>query len=73
MLQLSKHAHILLTVKNPYMLIITCSRKIKLSLLILLGGVGIASVTDLQLNFLGTMLSLLAIITTCVSQIVSFL
>ncbi|KAF9675201.1 hypothetical protein SADUNF_Sadunf09G0007500 [Salix dunnii] len=49
------------------------SQKIKLSLLVLLGGVGIASVTDLQLNFLGTILSLLAIITTCVGQIVSFL
>nr|GMD15889.1 UDP-xylose transporter 1 [Ipomoea batatas] len=45
------------------------SRNIKLSLGILLIGVGIASVTDLQLNFVGTFLSLLAIITTCVGQI----
>jgi len=51
----------------------SCSQKIKLSLLVLLGGVAIASVTDLQLNFVGTILSLLAIVTTCVGQIVSFL
>ncbi|XP_073134878.1 UDP-xylose transporter 1 [Henckelia pumila] len=47
------------------------SQKIKFSLLILLLGVGIASVTDLQLNFVGTILSLLAIITTCVGQILT--
>uniref|UniRef100_A0A7N0TXA7 Sugar phosphate transporter domain-containing protein n=1 Tax=Kalanchoe fedtschenkoi TaxID=63787 RepID=A0A7N0TXA7_KALFE len=47
------------------------SRKIKLSLLVLLFGVGIASVTDLQLNVLGTVLSLLAIATTCVGQILT--
>ncbi|XP_021912404.1 UDP-xylose transporter 1 [Carica papaya] len=47
------------------------SQKIKLSLFLLLVGVGIASVTDLQLNFLGTVLSLLAIITTCVGQILT--
>lgn len=52
--------------------IICCSQKIKLSLFLLLVGVGIASVTDLQLNMLGTILSLLAIATTCVGQIVSF-
>ncbi|MFQ6638877.1 hypothetical protein Gotur_015542 [Gossypium turneri] len=45
------------------------SQNIKLSLLLLLVGVGIASITDLQLNFVGTILSLLAIITTCVGQI----
>ncbi|KAG6417898.1 hypothetical protein SASPL_120095 [Salvia splendens] len=45
------------------------SKNIKLSLSILLLGVGIASVTDLQLNFVGTILSILAIITTCVGQI----
>ena len=50
-----------------------CSQKIKLSLFLLLVGVGIASITDLQLNFVGTILSLLAIATTCVGQIVSFL
>ncbi|XP_075504187.1 UDP-xylose transporter 1 isoform X1 [Primulina tabacum] len=49
------------------------SEKIKCSLLILLLGVGIASVTDLQLNFVGTILSLLAIVTTCVGQIVSLI
>jgi hypothetical protein len=34
-------------------------------------GVGIATVTDLQLNVLGSVLSLLAVLTTCVAQIVS--
>ncbi|MBA0644490.1 hypothetical protein Goklo_028644, partial [Gossypium klotzschianum] len=48
------------------------SQKIKMSLLVLLVGVGIASITDLQLNSVGTILSLLAIVTTCVGQIVSF-
>ena len=47
-----------------------CSDKIKISLSILLLGVGIASVTDLQLNLVGTILSLIAILTTCISQIV---
>ncbi|KAF8397120.1 hypothetical protein HHK36_016027 [Tetracentron sinense] len=47
------------------------SRSIQLSLSVLLLGVGIATVTDLQLNALGSTLSLLAIITTCVAQIVS--
>ncbi|GAB2285113.1 UDP-xylose transporter 1 [Dionaea muscipula] len=47
------------------------SQKIKLSLSVLLLGVGIASVTDLQLNFLGSILSVLAIITTCVGQILT--
>ncbi|KAK4286440.1 hypothetical protein QN277_002996 [Acacia crassicarpa] len=47
------------------------SQKIKLSLFLLLVGVGIASITDLQLNVVGTVLSLLAIITTCVSQILT--
>ncbi|CAN1346281.1 UDP-xylose transporter 1 [Linum perenne] len=45
------------------------SQKIKFALFLLLVGVGIASVTDLQLNCLGTVLSLLAILTTCVGQI----
>lgn len=49
-----------------------CSRKIKFSLFLLLIGVGIASITDLQLNSLGSILAVLAIITTCVGQIVSF-
>lgn len=47
------------------------SKKIKLSLFLLLVGVAIASVTDLQLNFVGTVLSLLAIVTTCVGQILT--
>ncbi|KAF5751305.1 Nodulin MtN21 /EamA-like transporter family protein isoform 1 [Tripterygium wilfordii] len=47
------------------------SRSIQLSLAILLLGVGIATVTDLQLNLLGSILSLLAVITTCVAQIMT--
>ncbi|XP_044480082.1 UDP-xylose transporter 1-like [Mangifera indica] len=47
------------------------SQQIKLSLLVLLLGVAIASVTDLQLNILGTIVSLLAIATTCVGQILT--
>ncbi|KAL9241245.1 hypothetical protein vseg_015376 [Gypsophila vaccaria] len=47
------------------------SPKIKFSLFILLVGVGIASITDLQLNFVGTVLSALAIVTTCVGQILT--
>ncbi|KAJ4970569.1 hypothetical protein NE237_003668 [Protea cynaroides] len=47
------------------------SDKIKLSLLLLLVGVGIASITDLQLNLVGSILSLLAIATTCVGQILT--
>ncbi|KAL8051118.1 hypothetical protein ABFX02_06G124900 [Erythranthe guttata] len=50
----------------------TFSRSIKLSLSILLLGVGIATITDLQLNMLGSFLSFLAVVTTCVAQIVSF-
>ncbi|KAL6627365.1 hypothetical protein ACP70R_031091 [Stipagrostis hirtigluma subsp. patula] len=45
------------------------SRNIKLSLSVLLVGVGVATVTDLQLNAVGSVLSLLAIITTCIAQI----
>uniref|UniRef100_A0A0D3F7V5 Sugar phosphate transporter domain-containing protein n=3 Tax=Oryza TaxID=4527 RepID=A0A0D3F7V5_9ORYZ len=47
------------------------SESIKFSLLILLLGVGIASVTDLKLNLLGSVLSGLAIATTCVGQILT--
>ncbi|XP_038705750.1 UDP-xylose transporter 3-like isoform X2 [Tripterygium wilfordii] len=47
------------------------SRNIQLSLVVLLLGVGIATVTDLQLNLLGSILSLLAVITTCVAQIMT--
>ncbi|KAI3470956.1 hypothetical protein Pfo_027619 [Paulownia fortunei] len=49
----------------------TFSRSIKLSLAILLLGVGIATITDLQLNMLGSFLSLLAVVTTCVAQIMT--
>ena len=49
-----------------------CSRYIQLSLSVLLFGVGVATVTDLQLNAMGSVLSLLAIVTTCIAQIVSF-
>ncbi|KAG5031680.1 hypothetical protein JHK85_015662 [Glycine max] len=45
------------------------SKRVQFSLSILLLGVGIATVTDLQLNALGSFLSLLAVITTCVAQI----
>ncbi|XP_010253714.1 PREDICTED: uncharacterized membrane protein At1g06890-like [Nelumbo nucifera] len=47
------------------------SQKIKFSLSLLLIGVGIASITDLQLNLVGSILSLLAIATTCVGQILT--
>lgn len=47
------------------------SKKIRFSLTVLLMGVGIATVTDLQLNMLGSVLSLLAVITTCVAQIMT--
>lgn len=52
-------------------LTIFCSRNIQFSLCVLLLGVGIATVTDLQLNVVGSVLSLLAVLTTCVAQIVS--
>ncbi|XP_034704619.1 UDP-xylose transporter 3-like [Vitis riparia] len=47
------------------------SRSIQLALSILLMGVGIATVTDLQLNALGSILSVLAVITTCIAQIMT--
>ncbi|KAL7228483.1 hypothetical protein ACSBR2_007242 [Camellia fascicularis] len=47
------------------------NRRIQLSLSILLLGVGIATVTDLQLNIMGSILSLLAVVTTCVAQIMT--
>lgn len=47
------------------------SRKIQFALVILLIGVGIATVTDLQLNLLGSVLAVLAILTTCVAQIMT--
>ncbi|KAL7247183.1 hypothetical protein ACSBR2_002153 [Camellia fascicularis] len=47
------------------------SQNVQFSLVILLVGVGIATVTDLQLNLLGCVLSLLAIVTTCVAQIMT--
>ena len=45
------------------------STEIKASLATLLLGVAVATVTDAQVNFLGTAVSLLAVATTCVSQI----
>ncbi|KAA8550437.1 hypothetical protein F0562_002121 [Nyssa sinensis] len=47
------------------------SQNVQLSIVILLLGVGIATVTDLQLNLLGSVLSLLAVVTTCVAQIMT--
>ncbi|CAM6101169.1 unnamed protein product [Calypogeia fissa] len=47
------------------------SRSVQMSLMLLLVGVGIATVTDLQLNALGSVLSVLAIVTTCVAQIMT--
>ncbi|KAK7353544.1 hypothetical protein VNO80_18994 [Phaseolus coccineus] len=47
------------------------SKRIQFSLVILLLGVGIATITDLQLNVLGAFLSFLAILTTCVAQIMT--
>ncbi|KAL6883274.1 hypothetical protein ACP4OV_010688 [Aristida adscensionis] len=45
------------------------SKSIKASLMVLLLGVGIASVTDLQLNLLGSIIAVLTIAATCVGQI----
>ncbi|XP_062230861.1 UDP-xylose transporter 3-like isoform X2 [Phragmites australis] len=47
------------------------SRSIQISLSVLLCGVGVATITDLQLNLVGSILSLLAIITTCIAQIMT--
>ncbi|KAI3846084.1 hypothetical protein MKW92_009520 [Papaver armeniacum] len=47
------------------------SKSIQFSLSILLLGVGIATVSDLQLNTLGSILSLLAVLTTCIAQIMT--
>lgn len=45
------------------------SNPVKATLGVLLLGVGVATVTDLQLNFVGSILSCFAVVTTCVSQI----
>lgn len=45
------------------------SWRVKATLGLLLAGVAVATVNDVQLNFLGTVVSLGAIVTTCVSQI----
>jgi len=45
------------------------SPAVKASLGVLLAGVGVATVTDLQLNTVGSILSLCAVVTTCVAQI----
>ncbi|RLN17863.1 putative membrane protein [Panicum miliaceum] len=47
------------------------SQSIKASLMVLLLGVGIASVTDLQLNLLGSIIAVLTIAATCVGQILT--
>ncbi|KAJ8437278.1 hypothetical protein Cgig2_010103 [Carnegiea gigantea] len=47
------------------------SRSVQGSLAVLLVGVGIATVTDLQLNALGSFLSFLAVVTTCIAQIMT--
>ncbi|CAK9276415.1 unnamed protein product [Sphagnum jensenii] len=47
------------------------SQRIQLSLMTLLVGVGIATVTDLQLNVLGSIVAILAVMTTCVAQIMT--
>ncbi|WVZ59342.1 hypothetical protein U9M48_009497 [Paspalum notatum var. saurae] len=47
----------------------TLLQSIKASLMVLLLGVGIASVTDLQLNLLGSIIAVLTIAATCVGQI----
>ncbi|CAI5484792.1 unnamed protein product [Closterium sp. Yama58-4] len=47
------------------------SLQVQGSLLLLLLGVGIATVTDLELNFVGTVLAALAIVSTCVAQIMT--
>uniref|UniRef100_A0A0E0N4A3 Sugar phosphate transporter domain-containing protein n=1 Tax=Oryza rufipogon TaxID=4529 RepID=A0A0E0N4A3_ORYRU len=49
----------------------TFSRRIQMALAVLLFGVGVATVTDLQLNRLGSLLSLFAVLTTCISQIMT--
>lgn len=41
------------------------------TLAVLLAGVGIATVTDIELNVVGTVLSLFAIVSTCVAQIMT--
>nr|CAB3494735.1 unnamed protein product [Digitaria exilis] len=45
------------------------SQSIKASVVVLLLGVGISSVTDLQLNLVGSIISALSIVATCVGQI----
>lgn len=47
----------------------TFTLRVKLTLGVLLAGVGVATVNDVQLNGLGTVASAGAIVTTCVSQI----
>ncbi|KAF8720497.1 hypothetical protein HU200_023743 [Digitaria exilis] len=47
------------------------SQSIKASVVVLLLGVGISSVTDLQLNLVGSIISALSIVATCVGQILT--
>ena len=45
------------------------SGRVKAALGVLLGGVAVATVTDLELNTVGSVMSVCAVVTTCVSQI----
>lgn len=47
----------------------TFSAAVKLSLLVLLGGIGLATVTDVQYNGLGLAYGLLAVLTTTTFQV----
>lgn len=47
----------------------TASKKVKGSLVLVLFGVGIATITDVQLNFIGTMFGILAVLSTAQYQI----
>eukprot|EP00899_Mesostigma_viride_P024115 jgi/Mesvir1/4889/Mv11156-RA.1 len=45
--------------------------QVKMALLVLLLGVGVATVTDLELNLMGCIVAALAIISTCLAQILT--
>jgi solute carrier family 35 protein E3 len=54
---------------NYYFYSVSTTPKVKLSLLILLGGVGVATVTDVQLKPLGLAFGVAAVLTTAMFQI----
>ncbi|EMS50177.1 hypothetical protein TRIUR3_33221 [Triticum urartu] len=60
-----------LSVTSSVAIVICNNQSIKASLMVLLLGVGIASVTDLQLNLLGSIIAVLTIAATCVCQILT--